>query len=215
MDIFAASAVIALGLGMIISLVLIIGSAAAKSKASPDTAPEASAEESAAPLQRAAVTACTGIDQICEKKMDYQGPASCAAAAALFGGPLSCAWSCLGGGDCVNACPKKAISLRNGLAVVEPSLCDGCGKCLDTCPKGLLKLIPKGRAYVGCSHRSEGPAPQEGLCEAGCDGCGLCTVVCPRGAIHSDSRLAVIDSEACDGCGLCVRSCPRHIIRIL
>ncbi len=214
MDIFAVSALIALGLGITTSLVLAMGSAAAKSKAAAAPADPAG-EGDEAPLQRAVVTACTGIDQICEKKMDYQGPASCAAAAVLFGGPLSCAWSCLGGGDCANSCPGNAITLRNGLAVVEPSLCDGCGNCLDTCPKDLLKLIPKGRAYVGCSHRNEGPSPQEGLCEAGCDGCGLCTVVCPKGAIRSESRLAVIDAEVCDGCGLCIRSCPRHIIRIL
>lgn len=41
---------------------------------------------------------------------------------------------CLGSGECVKACPHGAISLKDGLAVVDHSLCDLDGLCIPACP---------------------------------------------------------------------------------
>ncbi len=42
--------------------------------------------------------------------------------------------SCIGCGLCVQVCPLDAISVENGIAVVDNNLCISCGKCLDICP---------------------------------------------------------------------------------
>lgn len=46
---------------------------------------------------------------------------------------------CTGCGACVNICPKKAISLTDGISIFEypqikPELCIDCGLCIKTCP---------------------------------------------------------------------------------
>ena len=51
-----------------------------------------------------AVVNCQGQTDVCKPKYEYQGIQSCAAAAALFGGPKACSFACQGLGDCVKAC---------------------------------------------------------------------------------------------------------------
>lgn len=51
-------------------------------------------------------------------------------------------WStsrCLGCGECLSACPKRALSLGAGIRIDRGS-CDGCGECERTCPGGALEL---------------------------------------------------------------------------
>ena len=70
----------------------------------------------------------------------------------LKGCPLRCVWchnpetyefkpqigfyktKCIGCGSCVTACPKKAVTMVNGLPVTDTALCDGCMKCTEYCP---------------------------------------------------------------------------------
>jgi pyruvate formate lyase activating enzyme len=40
---------------------------------------------------------------------------------------------CTGCGQCVEACPRQAISIIDGIAVTETSKCNLCGRCIDTC----------------------------------------------------------------------------------
>ncbi|MCK4668425.1 4Fe-4S binding protein, partial [Candidatus Dependentiae bacterium] len=42
--------------------------------------------------------------------------------------------SCVGCGVCVESCPVGAISLENGVAVIDMSNCIRCGICHDICP---------------------------------------------------------------------------------
>ncbi len=209
MDIFINASAAVVGLGFIFGLAAVIFASFGRKKDAAEAPKESAGEE-----KRAAVVCCTGIDQVCERKLDYQGPASCAAAAAIFQGPLTCPAACLGGGDCVPACPSRAIVLRNGLAMVKKELCDGCGACLGSCPRGLIKLLPAGTAYAACSLKGADRG-EDVICGAGCDGCGLCAVICPKGAIRTEGKLPIIDETLCDGCGLCLKSCPRNIIHIL
>ena len=47
---------------------------------------------------------------------------------------------CFGCGACVATCPVEAITLKDGVAVVDPSKCINCGACTATCPVGAIKL---------------------------------------------------------------------------
>jgi Fe-S-cluster-containing hydrogenase component 2 len=46
----------------------------------------------------------------------------------------------MGFGTCVGVCVFGALSIVDGLAVVDPDKCVGCGTCVATCPKSVLAL---------------------------------------------------------------------------
>jgi pyruvate formate lyase activating enzyme len=74
------------------------------------------------------------------------------------GCPLSCVWcsnpesqnpypeimarqqKCAGCGDCVEACPRDAIEVVDGISRVDRTLCDLCMECVEACPTGALEV---------------------------------------------------------------------------
>lgn len=76
----------------------------------------------------------------------------------LKGCPLRCRWCCnpegqsyqnqlrlqgelcTGCGQCLDACPRGALSLRDGTIQVDRARCDACGACQDACWFGALTL---------------------------------------------------------------------------
>lgn len=77
----------------------------------------------------------------------------------LKGCPLRCKWCCnpegqafppqlryleshcrADCGGCISVCPKNAISLRDGKAVIDRTLCDDCGLCTESCWFGALRM---------------------------------------------------------------------------
>ena len=48
---------------------------------------------------------------------------------------------CRGCGDCAQACPFDAISIRGERSVVDADACMGCGVCVDRCEQGALSLV--------------------------------------------------------------------------
>jgi ferredoxin len=48
---------------------------------------------------------------------------------------------CLGCEACVDTCQFRALSVRDGRAVVDEDACMGCGVCVSQCPEGALSLV--------------------------------------------------------------------------
>lgn len=158
------------------------------------------------------VVHCLGSRDNTTDRVEYEGITSCAAAAAVAGGPTSCTYGCIGLGDCVNSCNYNALSVRDGVAMVEPKNCVACGMCIKACPRHLLTLVPvKKQAVVLCSNCDKGNVVNK-VCKVGCIGCMRCEKTCKYDAIHVKNFLASVDPSKCVGCGECVSVCPRHII---
>ena len=81
---------------------------------------------------------------------------------------------------CMMNCGKKAISIQDGRAKIDESLCVNCGLCLQNCPYHAIIKIP-----VPCEE------------------------ACPVGAISKgDDGKEHIDYDKCIFCGNCMRECP-------
>ncbi|MFA6173103.1 MAG: monomeric [FeFe] hydrogenase [Kiritimatiellales bacterium] len=86
---------------------------------------------------------------------------------------------CLGR-PCQTNCPKNAIDLVGGRAVINPDLCVSCGLCLKACPYNAVVRTP-----VPCEE------------------------ICPVSAVSKDEAgREVIDHDKCIACGQCARACP-------
>ncbi len=74
----------------------------------------------------------------------YELVSAPAAVAAADGGRLHAMVRsdvCVGCGTCADACPEPgALTIRNKLAVVEPTLCTGQQQCVSACPVGAIVL---------------------------------------------------------------------------
>lgn len=156
---------------------------------------------------------CKGTTDNTSRRYDYTGTKTCADAHALFSGPNSCTYSCIGFGDCVEACQFDAIDIVDGIAVINEFKCTSCGKCVPACPKNLIFMVPKDhRTYkVECRNHWPGGETRK-HCKVGCIGCQRCVKVCPVDAIHMDNNLAVIDPDKCINCGKCYEVCPTNCI---
>lgn len=158
---------------------------------------------------------CSGDCEASRRLYDASGMRSCAAAKASYSGSGLCSYGCLGLGDCAAVCDDDAISIHNGIAVVDPDKCIACGKCAKACPNALLSLRPKkSRVAVTCSSQDNGRKTKQ-ACDNGCIGCRMCVKKCPKNAITIEQSHAVIDYDACVGCGLCTQVCPTGAVQKL
>jgi Fe-S-cluster-containing hydrogenase component 2 len=69
---------------------------------------------------------------------------------------------------CIAACPKKALSYKEGNIVVDEKLCDSCGDCVKACPFHGIRLHPENKLPIICDL---------------CDGDPSCVNACPKGAL--------------------------------
>ena len=164
------------------------------------------------PMRMRAQVMCSGTGELSRRKYIYEGVRDCIAAAKLGGGDRVCPNGCTGLGTCVNSCKFGAISVVEGVAVVNYKKCEGCGACVNACPKHIIKLIPyNSEHWVGCMSVDKGAVTRK-YCDAGCIACKICEKACPVQAITVNDFKAMIDYSKCIGCGVCVEKCPRNII---
>lgn len=155
---------------------------------------------------------CGGDCENAKSKYEYYGVYSCSAANKLAGGPKSCDSGCLGLGSCMAVCQFGAISIENGVAVIDEEKCAACGMCTKACPKNVIKIMPKDKkVYVKCNSNKPGKIVNA-VCKVGCIGCKLCEKACPFEAIKVTDNLAAIDYDVCKSCGLCAEKCPKKAI---
>lgn len=164
-------------------------------------------------VRMTAFVRCAGDSERTTRNYEYTGVEDCGMIKYVpDGGAKSCNHGCLGYGNCVKACPFGAITVRNGIAVVDKEKCKACGMCVSACPKNLIELIPyDANMVVACSSCDKGPVTLK-ACKTGCIGCGLCVKACPVGAITVDAFHAHIDQSKCIGCGACKEKCPKKAI---
>lgn len=162
--------------------------------------------------EQVAFVACGGDCYKATTKYAYSGMVSCAAAAALYDGPMDCTFGCIGFGDCAKVCEYGGIEIVDGVARVDTRICKACGKCVNVCPKKVIKMVPKeNNLKVRCLNTDKGGKTMK-VCEVGCIGCTKCVKECKYDAIKVENFLARIDPEKCTGCGECLLVCPRGCI---
>lgn len=129
-----------------------------------------------------------GHQEAVQKMVDYYGPLSCSAMDIVSGGDKLCYYGCLGGGDCVKACPFDAMVMNdNGLPEVIEELCTGCGNCVKACPRDVIEMHPADReVFVFCKNHDD-PKKSKDVCKVACLGCGIC-------ARKSDGGIEMVDN---------------------
>ena len=147
-------------------------------------------------------------------KAEYEGFKDCVAASKVGGnGPLSCKFGCLGFGNCAKVCPNGAISIVDGIAVVDEDKCGGCMACAAVCPRNLIVPVdPAQNVIIACASLAKGAVTTRS-CTVGCIGCGKYKKACPNDAIILEKNLARIDSSKCVNCGECAKACPKGLIK--
>lgn len=162
--------------------------------------------------KQVAVVRCRGNAENAKMKYEYQGIKTCQDANLIGGGPKVCTYGCLGFGTCASACPFGAITMENGLPVIDKEKCAGCGVCQAACPRNVIHIVPISTSYhVNCVSQDKGKDVKVG-CQVGCIGCGLCARQCENGAITVANNFATIDPSKCVGCGKCIAKCPTKAI---
>ena len=171
--------------------------------------------DAGARVQRVARLHCAGGAAHAGRVADYQGLATCQAAALVGGGGKACSWGCLGLSDCAAVCTFDAITMSSdGLPVVDIDRCTACGACVDACPRGLFEILPLDLPLlVQCSLPLAGDAARL-LCRVACDGCGRCAADAEPGVIEMRRELPVVDPTAGDRARLeATLRCPTGAIR--
>lgn len=166
-------------------------------------------------VRKTAVIACKGSCDKCGNKCEIFGIDDCYTASQIGTGPKNCEYGCMGLGSCVKVCPENAISISDGIAVINKDKCIGCGKCETTCPKNLIHLVADKRyAVIRCASKDKGIVVKN-YCDAGCIACKICEKKCPKEAIVIENNLAVIDYDKCIGCSICAKECPKGVIEMI
>jgi len=128
------------------------------------------------------------------KTADYQGVKTCVSANAVSNAGMMCKYGCIGFGDCVCVCPFDAITMKDGLPVIDKQKCTACGKCVTFCPRKIISLVPfDAKVKIACSSHDSGAFVRR-ACKVGCIGCLICEKQVP-GYFKISDNLAGIDYE--------------------
>ncbi|MBI9068778.1 MAG: 4Fe-4S binding protein [Salinivirgaceae bacterium] len=97
------------------------------------------------------------------------------------------------GRPCMFNCPKDAINVLNGKAIIDHTKCVNCGKCQKACPYHAIiyQPIPCEEACPVDAIRKNENGIEE-IDEAKCINCGKCVTSCPFGAVVEKTHLVEI-----------------------
>jgi len=144
----------------------------------------------------------------------YQGIQTCIAANALAN-VQACAFGCVGFGDCIRACKFGALSIVDGLAVVDYKKCTGCTACSKACPRNLIEMVPfhhENMMIVACSSKETGKSTRT-MCQVGCIGCGLCVKQTEMFLVEDNiARVDYGKYEPTEQTETAVNKCPTKVI---
>ena len=160
-----------------------------------------------------AVVLCRGGEAEAQKSAVYRGDKTCVSAA-ITGGEKTCTYSCLGYGDCVEACCFESMAMdSNGLPVVFYDKCVGCGACAKACPRDIIEMHTEDRRlFVYCRNKDKGPVAKKG-CKVACIGCSLCVKDSEiEGGIAIKDNLAIINYDAGEQDDASTKRCPTKCI---
>lgn len=144
----------------------------------------------------------------------YTAVPTCAEAT-VVGGLQACIYGCLGFGDCFSACRYDAITMVDGLPVIDYEKCTNCGACSRACPRGIIARIAfssQTMYAVACSNHDPGRAMKR-ICTVGCIACGACAKAAP-GLFELKTNLAELNYDVYDETDPTVAAakCPSKVI---
>jgi RnfABCDGE-type electron transport complex B subunit len=111
-----------------------------------------------------------------------------------------CEVGCVACGVCERTCPYEAVTVQDGLAVIDHIKCRKCGLCVSQCPYNVIYRAGKTtRAFITDA----------------CNGCTICEKVCPVNAITGELKQRhMVDPAKCMACGICAGKCPKNAIEM-
>lgn len=111
---------------------------------------------------------CDCTAPVIPRRYAINGFTECVSLERSFNGNLACEFGCLGLGSCVRACPRDAITLKEGRIRIGQE-CDACGLCVSICPKNLIQLVPALTTdYLSCA--ASGVADRSTVCPTAREG---------------------------------------------
>lgn len=91
---------------------------------------------------------------------------------------------------CMQACPKGAISMKDGKSYIDQEKCIKCGQCKKVCPYGAIYERKRPCANAcGVGAIETDYAGRAKINPDKCVSCGMCMVNCPFGAIADKSQI--------------------------
>ncbi len=116
----------------------------------------------------------------------------------VFIDPKKCRLS----GECMKVCPEKAISVKNGKAVIDDEKCDLDGICIPACPERAIRYIEKGTGKA--ITKKERTMKKKYICST----CGATAA----GKGHLCTPVISNKAFSCEYCGTVVGD-PRHVCK--
>jgi len=163
-----------------------------------------------------AVVHCNADSDQRKRYAQYKGIETCKAADKILSGGIACVYGCLGYGDCKKACPFGAITMANGLPIVDSTKCTSCGKCIEACPRNLFtieKFINNEIVTVACRSKESGAVVKR-VCGVGCIGCKICEKL-TRGVFEVRDNLAEVHYDRAGkdtDWNKAIEKCPAKVI---